>query len=141
MQSDPQSYPTTGSTEPSGQDKEGTYLKVGKQLLDIGHVTVGRGSRSGSSQQNSYAGQVLLEAIRREYQYARWGLALGLATVVAGTILCLHGAAGSTSWTAKALGIFESKLNDAAPGVVLFVVGVFLIVFTRPRIKLGNLQG
>jgi hypothetical protein len=113
------------------------HLRVGKQLVDLGKIDLGVSRRS---QQGSYAGQVLLETIRREYQYARLGLALGLTAIIAGAVLFFHGAVGSTSWTAKALGVFESKLNDAAPGTVLFVVGVFIIVFTRPRIKITEVK-
>jgi hypothetical protein len=47
---------------------------------------------------------------------------------------------GHTSWTAKLLG-FESTINDAAPGVVLFVGRVFFVWITKPRVKLGDLQG
>lgn len=88
----------------------------------------------------SHSKEVLLEAIRSEYQYARLGLGLGLATVLGGVVLGLNGVVGSTSWTAKALG-FESNLNDAAPGVVLFIVGVFMIFFTRPKLKFGKMTG
>jgi hypothetical protein len=35
----------------------------------------------------------------------------------------------------------ESSLNDAAPGVVLFVVGVFLVWVTRPKVDLKDLNG
>ena len=84
--------------------------------------------------------RLLALAISREYMYAMLGLILGLTCIVAGTILGLHGVAGSTSWTAKALGL-ESSINDAAPGVVLFVVGLFYVWITRPKVRLKNLRG
>lgn len=62
--------------------------------------------------------------------YSLFGLLLGLACVLGGIVLCLHGVVGSTSWTAKLLGA-ESSLSDARPGVVLFVVGLFVVWVTR----------
>ncbi len=53
--------------------------------------------------------------------------------------MCLNGVAGSTSWTAKVLGL-ESNLNDAAPGVVLFLVGMFMVFITKPKVRVGELR-
>jgi hypothetical protein len=50
-----------------------------------------------------------------------------------GILLFLRGVTGSASWTAKLIGA-ESKLSDAAPGVVLFVVGGLIVFVTRFRI-------
>lgn len=88
----------------------------------------------------SHSAEVLGDAVKQEYQYGKLGLILGLATIIGGIILGLNGVAGSTSWTAKLLGL-ESKINDAAPGVVLFVVGIFFVYITKPRVKLGDLKG
>jgi C4-dicarboxylate transporter len=85
------------------------------------------------------AGMIVAAAVKSEYQYAKLGLALGLASIIAGTILGLHGVTGATSWTAKVLGL-ESKINDAAPGVVLFIVGIFYVWITKPKIKLKDIQ-
>jgi hypothetical protein len=82
----------------------------------------------------------LLEiAIVREYTYGMLGLILGMAGIIGGIVLCLHGVAGHTSWTAPALGL-SSSINDAAPGVVLFVVGVFFVLITKPKVTLKNLK-
>lgn len=62
--------------------------------------------------------------------YSMAGLLLGLACVIGGVVLFLNGIVGSTSWTAKFLGA-ESTINDAAPGVVLFIVGLFIVFVTR----------
>ena len=88
----------------------------------------------------SHSAKLLGQAIKGEYRYAMLGLILGLASIVGGVVLGLNGVAGATSWTAKVLGL-ESKINDAAPGVVLFIVGIFIIFITRPRINLNNLKG
>lgn len=73
-----------------------------------------------------------------EYAYGVLGLLLGLCCIVGGCVLGLNGVAGATSWTASVLGA-ESTINDAAPGVVLFVVGVFLVWITKPKVKARNL--
>ena len=62
--------------------------------------------------------------------YSLCGLILGLVCIIGGIILFLHGITGSTSWTAKLLGA-ESEISDAAPGAVLFIVGLFVVLVTR----------
>ncbi|HET9791273.1 MAG TPA: hypothetical protein VFR08_08225 [Candidatus Angelobacter sp.] len=84
--------------------------------------------------------EVISAAIKGEYSYAKLALVLGLSCIIGGVILGLHGVTGHTSWTAKVLGL-ESQVSDAAPGVVLFIVGIFLIWITRPRVKMRDLKG
>lgn len=67
---------------------------------------------------------------KHQLVYSIAGLVLGLVCVVSGVVLFLNGVAGSTSWTAKILGA-ESTINDAAPGAVIFVVGLFVVFITR----------
>jgi hypothetical protein len=88
----------------------------------------------------SHSAEILAQAVKGEYQYAKLGLILGVLAILGGIVLGLHGVAGHTSWTAKVLG-FESNINDAAPGVVLFVVGVFFVWITKPGVELGDLRG
>ncbi|MFZ0749092.1 MAG: hypothetical protein WAM70_07015, partial [Pyrinomonadaceae bacterium] len=90
-------------------------------------------------QSYSHSANLLGKAVDAEYRYATLGLVLGLATIIGGIILGLNGVAGSTSWTARLIGL-ESKINDAAPGVVLFIVGIFLVFITRPKVSLDNLR-
>jgi hypothetical protein len=92
------------------------------------------------AERDSHSRAVVSQAIAGEYTYAKLGLILGLASIIGGVVLGLHGVAGTTSWTAKILGL-ESKINDAAPGVVLFIVGLFMVLVTRPKIDLKNLKG
>jgi hypothetical protein len=66
--------------------------------------------------------------------YSLAGLLMGLACIVGGLVLALRGVTGSAGWTAKVLGL-ESELTDAAPGVVLFVVGIFMVWVTRYNVK------
>ena len=88
----------------------------------------------------SHSHQLLNQAVKWEYIYGILGLVLGLTSIIGGIVLGLNGVAGSTSWTAKVLGL-ESSINDAAPGVVLFIVGVCMVFLTKPKIKMGNLKG
>jgi hypothetical protein len=53
-------------------------------------------------------------------------------------VLGLHGVAGHTSWTASLLG-FSTNLNDAAPGVILFVVGIFIVLITGFKVKASEI--
>lgn len=69
--------------------------------------------------------------------YSLAGLILGLACVIGGIILFLNGVTGSTNWTAKFIGA-ESNISDAAPGVVLFIVGLFIVWVTRFNAKKLN---
>ena len=62
--------------------------------------------------------------------YSTAGLILGLICVIGGVVLFLNGVVGSTSWTAKVLGA-QSDLSDAAPGAILFIVGLFVVFITR----------
>lgn len=94
----------------------------------------------GTPRADSYSARLLGQAIRHEYIYGMLGLVLGLASIIGGVVLCLNGVAGATSWTASLLGL-ETELNDAAPGVVLFIVGIFLVWATKPKVRLRDLQG
>ena len=69
-----------------------------------------------------------------QFIYSMFGLVLGLICMLGGIVLFLRGVAGSTSWTAKFIGI-ESHLSDSPPGVMLFVVGLFVVWVTRFTIK------
>ena len=90
--------------------------------------------------QHSHSARLIGAAIWGEYIYGALGVILGLSCVLGGIILGLRGVTGSTSWTASVLGL-ESKISDAAPGVVLFIVGIFLVWITKPKVKLKDLKG
>jgi hypothetical protein len=53
---------------------------------------------------------------------------------VRGIVLYLHHVTGTTNWTAKFMGA-ESNLSDAAPGAILFIVGLFIVFVTKFSIK------
>ena len=72
--------------------------------------------------------------LKLKFAYSLVGLIVGLACILVGLILGIYGAAGHTSWTASVFGL-STNLNDAAPGVVVFVVGIFIVFITRFKIK------
>jgi hypothetical protein len=66
--------------------------------------------------------------------YSLAGLLLGLACIIGGIALFFHGVAGSSSWVGQVIGV-QSKLSDAAPGTVLFVVGLAVVWLTRFAVR------
>ena len=66
--------------------------------------------------------------------YSLAGLVLGLACVIGGILLFFHGVAGSSSWVGQFIGV-QGKLSDAAPGTVLFVVGLAIVFLTRFSVR------
>lgn len=72
------------------------------------------------------------ELAKHEYGYGKLGLLVGVVFLLGGLLLCLNGVAGNTSWTAKFIGA-ESKISDAAPGVILFVIGLLVVWVTKPK--------
>ncbi len=72
--------------------------------------------------------------------YSKRGMIFGALAMVGGVILTLCGAIGKTSWTASVMGM-ESELTDAGPGVVLMVIGLFVILITKPKPILKQLIG
>jgi hypothetical protein len=71
------------------------------------------------------------------FVYSLGGLVLGFTSIIGGIALFLHGVTGTTSWTAKILGA-SSQISDAAPGAVLFIVGLFIIYVTRFSVETGK---
>ena len=61
------------------------------------------------------------------------GLLLGLSCIIGGLTLTIFGAVSHTSWTMSLFGLSNS-VNDAAPGVLLFIVGSVLLLITRDMI-------
>lgn len=76
--------------------------------------------------------QIIGRVARYEFAYAILGLTVGLICIVLGLVLFLHGAQGTTSWTARLLGL-QTDVTDAAPGVMFGLVGLFVIFVSRYR--------
>src|SRR5438094_4610948 len=66
--------------------------------------------------------------------YSLAGLVFGLACIVGGIVLFSHGVSGSSSWVGEFIGV-QTKLSDAAPGTVLFVVGLVVVWLTRFAVR------
>ncbi|MHB8987927.1 MAG: hypothetical protein ACYC6S_04000 [Desulfobulbia bacterium] len=73
---------------------------------------------------------VVKELSKHQLLYSIGGLILGVVCMIGGIVLFLNGVTGATSWTAKLLGA-ESQFSDAAPGAVLFIVGLFIVLITK----------
>jgi hypothetical protein len=72
--------------------------------------------------------------LKLKFAYSLAGLVLGLACILAGVVLGLAGVAGKTTWAASFLGL-STNLTDATPGVIIFVVGIFMVLITRFKVK------
>ena len=72
---------------------------------------------------------------KHQYIYSITGLVGGLLCILSGIILFILGISGRISWTASLLGA-KSELIDAAPGGLLFIIGIFVIFITRYKIKI-----
>ena len=79
-------------------------------------------------------GNTQLELARMQLIYSSCGLVLGLVCVLGGIYLFIEGVTGELDWTASILGQ-ESELLNAAPGAVLFVIGLFIIIVTRYKFQ------
>lgn len=80
-----------------------------------------------------------LAGLRYKFIYSMSGLILGLACIVTGALLGLYGVTGHTGMVAKFLGL-DTQLNDAPPGVVVFVIGVFMVVATRFKVRVKEIE-
>ncbi len=66
--------------------------------------------------------------------YSTLGLILGLVCILGGIYLFIQGVTGEMNWSLKLLGN-ESDIVNAAPGAVLFIVGLFLVIVTKFKFK------
>lgn len=71
--------------------------------------------------------------MKLKFAYSVCGLLLGLVCILTGLALGLAGVAGHTNFTASLLGL-NTQLTDAAPGVVVFVVGIFMVFISRFKV-------
>lgn len=80
------------------------------------------------------ARQLWTRLARLQLIYALAGLVFGIGCIVGGLGLFLHGVVGATSWVGEMIG-FQSRLADAAPGTILFIVGLAVVWVTRFSIR------
>ena len=81
-----------------------------------------------------HSDELIEQVSRHQLVYSICGLVLGSLCVIGGLALFLAGVTGKMSWTAKFLGA-SSEILDAAPGAVLFIVGLFVVFVTRYVLK------
>ncbi len=67
--------------------------------------------------------------------YSLTGLVIGFGCIVGGIVLLLNSIVGNVSMSAKLIGS-SANVNDAAPGVILFIVGMMIIIATKYNIKI-----
>lgn len=67
--------------------------------------------------------------------YSTLGLIGGIVCIFGGIYLFILGISGNISWITKITGI-ESNISNAAPGAILFIVGLFIIWITKFKVKL-----
>jgi hypothetical protein len=67
--------------------------------------------------------------------YSLAGLVFGLTCIAGGIGLFLHGVVGTSSWIGDFIGV-QSRLSDAAPGTVLFIVGLAVVWLTRFTVRI-----
>ena len=75
-----------------------------------------------------------MQALRYRFIYSMAGLVLGLLCMIGGAALIFFGITGAISWTTKILGS-ESTVANAGPGVILFIIGLFVTIATRYKVK------
>lgn len=73
----------------------------------------------------------------QQFIYSFMGLLIGGASILFGIYLFVQGINGSTTWIAKVLG-FQSEVTDAAPGIILWILGTIIIYLTRYSIKINR---
>jgi len=66
--------------------------------------------------------------VRYQFFYSVSGLVVSLLCIIGGILMFFNGVSGGGSWSTDVFGL---KINDAAPGVVLFLVGLAIANFTR----------
>ncbi|MES2365264.1 MAG: hypothetical protein V4563_05185 [Pseudomonadota bacterium] len=76
-----------------------------------------------------------LVVARYQFIYSILGLVLGLICIAGGITLFFAGVTGSINWTTK-MGSAESSLVNGSPGIILFLVGLFVVWISRFSIML-----
>ena len=74
--------------------------------------------------------EYIKEALLFQFIYSIFGLILSVICIIGGISLFIMGIKGNIDWTSSFFG-FESKVINAAPGVILFIVGLLLALITK----------
>jgi hypothetical protein len=74
---------------------------------------------------------------KHQYNISLIALFLGTIIFIGGLILFFHSLNGRTKWVVSFLGI-HSELSDAPPGIVLCIIGLFVIYINRYSININK---
>lgn len=75
-----------------------------------------------------------MQALHYEFVIVLISLIGGIGCLVAGIVLTVLGFTGSIEWIVEASG-FTSRLINASPGIVLMIIGFWLTLKSRLKIK------
>lgn len=75
-----------------------------------------------------------MQALHYEFIIVLLSLIGGIGCLVAGIVLTILGFTGSIEWIVEASG-FTSRLINASPGIVLIIIGFWLTLKSRLKIK------
>ncbi len=114
--------------EPDAGNPTVAYSAKGQEMAEV--------KRTSSTPKSSKLKKQFLEL---EHRYGKYGLVISWSCVALGAVLSIAGAVGNTNWTAQFLGL-HSNISDAGPGVVLFIVGLFFALITRPKSRLKDVK-
>lgn len=78
-----------------------------------------------------------MQALHYEFIIVLLSLIGGIGCLVAGIVLTILGFTGSIEWIVEASG-FTSRLINASPGIVLMIIGFWLTLKSRLKIKAKN---
>ncbi len=78
-----------------------------------------------------------MQALHYEFIIILLSLIGGIGCLIAGIVLTVLGFTGSIEWIVEVSG-FTSRLINASPGIVLMILGAFLILKSRIKIKAKN---
>ena len=75
-----------------------------------------------------------MQALQYEFIIVLISLIGGIGCLIAGIVLTVLGFTGSIEWIVEASG-FTSRLINASPGIVLMIIGFWLTLKSRLKIK------
>lgn len=75
-----------------------------------------------------------MQALHYEFIIILISLIGGIGCLIAGVVLTLLGFTGSIEWILEASG-FTSRVINASPGIVLMIIGLWLTLKSRLKIK------
>lgn len=89
-------------------------------------------------ERNGEANLALVQYLQHRAQTYRIGVVLGIiiggVLCLSGFVLSISGLAGHVQWLITAPG-FSSRLENATPGIIAFVAGMFLVWRYKPKIR------